>query len=790
MKKNLIHILTISGILLIAYLVIYINQTYNSNIGNYDFWWGSSMQYGYSNIFKKYFIDFFNSFYLYDSELGYDHSYYAFSPLNPFYFLSFLGLGGFAIDLSNLFSIFFGAYFIYKITKILNLDWIYTYVLIIFPLTFISVYNYFLNTPFFNGSILLSLYILFFFDLKNRTVNYYFYIFFFILTSLISAFSIIFNLLLLFFILCFFYNYKKIHNRDLLFFFTSNLIIWTIVLSPYIVAKLNLSNIYFTEIIKFFIPFLVVFFLYKLNFLKNLKKIYTIKFRNVSLLKLTPFFIIILLFFFLFSNFFELDKFLDIFKSAKTHNIITFLKKHNQFDLIREVTVGSGIFAFIPIGLIIYSIITYQKNNQYLQICLVSLLALITFTLIINSQFFYAYVGSRYLRYHLNYLPIIIMLFIYLNLLKNLESNKKSYFFGYNNFNRNLLIIPALVFDTFVWKQDSAEFKEPYLFIFALYLPFLCLFFIKFRKIIFFIMVLSMVIQPYMTIKLTNFQYGVEKPIHNISHYKDFFNCYRVKSKYEKYDRVLATGVHETVRNYIPIMSMLTERERGTDINILYQYREVLHPELKKTYSQILDYKYYGKYRFPPSFYDTIKKEYRFEENFFDQLGINSVIVFNDQDKLFPLKYKSFRFMGSCENKLYQADIYKSTKTRGSSIFISEEKSITKLSHISKNSWDISSLKNSNKGSFILKFSEYLNTSIYIDNEKINFKNINGELHVPFKEGKVLKIIYQNNYHRLIFLLTILEYLIILIILIRYCIKTFKILSIKYKKQIKKLTRL
>ena len=178
MKKNLIHILTISGILLIAYLVIYINQTYNSNIGNYDFWWGSSMQYGYSNIFKKYFIDFFNSFYLYDSELGYDHSYYVFSPLNPFYFLSFLGLGGFAIDLSNLFSIFFGAYFIYKITKILNLDWIYTYVLIIFPLTFISVYNYFLNTPFFNGSILLSLYILFFFDLKNRTVNYYFYTFF------------------------------------------------------------------------------------------------------------------------------------------------------------------------------------------------------------------------------------------------------------------------------------------------------------------------------------------------------------------------------------------------------------------------------------------------------------------------------------------------------------------------------------------------------------------------------------------------------------------------------------
>jgi len=784
MKKILIHIFTISSILLISYLFIYLNQTYNPNIKYYDFWWGSSMLYGYANIFTQYFIDFFNSFYLYDSELGYDHSYYVFHPLNPFYFLGFLGLGDYAIDLSNLCSIFFGAYFIYKITKILNLNWIYAYVLIIFPLTFLSIYNYYLNTPYFNGSILLTLYILFFFELKNRTVNYYFYTFFFILTSLISAFNIIYNFLLLFLILSFFYNYKKAHNRDLLFFFISNSIIWTIALTPYLVAKLDLSNIYLSEIIKFLIFFLIIslitLFVSKLKFIKIFINFYKVKFRNISLLKLILFFNVILIFFYLFSYFSELDKFFDLFRPSNSYNIITFLEQKNQFDLIREVWVGSGIFAFIPVGLLIYSIITYQKNNQYLQICLVSLISLVAFTLVINSEFFNEYVGSRLLRYHLKYFPIIVMLFIYLNLLNNLTNNKKNYLFKYGNFNQNLLIIPALVFDMFIWKAGSKS-SESYLFILALYVPFVCLYFMNYKKIIFFIMVLSMILQPYMTILHTNMQFtrGGGEPKHSLSQYKDFINCYRIKSEYEKYDRVLATGIHKTARNFIPIMALLTERERGTDINIQYLYREVIHPRLKRTYKAILDYKYYGTSKLPPSFYDPLNKNYRFEENFFDQLGISSVIVFNDPDKLFPLKYKSFQFMGSCKNKLYQAYIYKSTKPRGSSIFISDDNSIIKLKHITKNSWDISNIKNFSEGSFILKFSEYLNTSIYIDDKKINFKNINGELSVPFKEGKVLKIIYQNDYHRLVFLLTILKYFILLVIMIFFLSKKIKFLKIQ-----------
>ena len=92
MKKPQIHVLTIFIIALLSFLALNIHTNYNTNIKNFDFWWGQSIHYGYSSIFKQYFLDFFNSFYLYNVELGYDHSYYFFSHLNPFYSFSILCL--------------------------------------------------------------------------------------------------------------------------------------------------------------------------------------------------------------------------------------------------------------------------------------------------------------------------------------------------------------------------------------------------------------------------------------------------------------------------------------------------------------------------------------------------------------------------------------------------------------------------------------------------------------------------------------------------------------------------
>ena len=70
------------------YFVLSFNVKY---LNSYDFIWHDSRNLGYANIFKSYFFDFFNSFFLYDSELGFDHSNYIWSHLNPFNFLSFFG---------------------------------------------------------------------------------------------------------------------------------------------------------------------------------------------------------------------------------------------------------------------------------------------------------------------------------------------------------------------------------------------------------------------------------------------------------------------------------------------------------------------------------------------------------------------------------------------------------------------------------------------------------------------------------------------------------------------------
>ena len=228
-------------------------------------------------------------------------------------------------------------------------------------------------------------------------------------------------------------------------------------------------------------------------------------------------------------------------------------------------------------------------------------------------------------------------------------------------------------------------------------------------------------------------------------------------------------------------MTMLLERERGTDINILYQYREIVHPKLYKTYNDLLDYKFFGKNKFPPIFYNTKKSKYYFEESFFDHLGVNSVIVFNDNDYKFSSKYKSFLHQGSCQTKLYKADIYKSKKSRGSGLFLDYEGNATKLDNISKNTWDISSVKHFETGNFILRFANYSNTKIFIDNREVNYEIIKGKIVIPHKSGKILKIIYKNDYHRLFFILTIFEYLIIIIILILFLCKKFKIKPIVFK---------
>ena len=790
MKKFQIHILVILFIHLFSFIIYGIYRNYNVNIPMYDFWWAQSILYSYSNIFKEYFFDFFNSFYIYNSELGYDHSYYSFSHLSPFYFLSFFGLADYSIKLSNLFAVLSAAFFLSRIAKILNLNWIKTYFLILFPTLFISLYGHSPNSPMFNGYMFIWLYVLFFFDLNNRSVNYLFYIFYFILTSLTSAFTFPFLAGILFLILSFFYKYKKEHNFDLIFFFISNIIIWLIAISPYFLAKSDLSTIHIEDVIKIFfiIIFIFVIFLFKVklfNFIKKIKLIFSsnnfLKKVFLSCLILLVVYCIYLLAIDLWYYKEQPVKYVDTIFDLFTHNklnIISFFLKYNQFNLINEVRTGSGMFLFIPIGLLAFTLVNYQRGSKYFEITFVSILVFISMTLIYNSKLVNDLTGARGLRDHLNFIPIILMMFIYFNLLDKLEKNNNNYFFGENNFNRNLLLFPALIFDLFSTTRSASP--GPYLFVLFLYFPFIIFFFKNFynyKKISFSIIFLFLIIQPFMNIAVTKSQYekGPSVWSQDLNQYNDFINCFKTKSNYDKFDRVLATGTHETKRNYIGIMSLLTERERGTDINILYQYREVFHPKLARAYNNLLDYKYYGTSLFPPAFYNTKDKKYYFEEDFFDQLGISSVMVFNDNEKKFPLKYKSFSLMGSCQTKLYNADIYKSNKPRGSALVINNDVGggITKINNITKNSWDLSKINDLENGTIVLTFAEYLNTKIFIDDEQQDFKVVKGKFLIPYKNGQVLKIIYQNNYHSLIFILVILEYLIIFSTLVIFIYKRF-----------------
>lgn len=762
LKKKKINIFFIFFILILFFITFSQYRDYNPKIPNYDFWWVLSSHYGESSIFKQYFFDFFNSFYLYNVEIGRDQSYYHYNHLNPFYFLSFFNLQDFSIKLSNLFALLSSAYFLYRITNILNLSLIKTYFLTLFPVLFIIFYGYFFNNSTFS-SLYISLYVLFYFDLVNRSVNYSFYIFYFIVISLTSSFLLLFDFLILFLILCLFYKYKKEHKADLIFFIIANLIIWSIAVSPQILAKTELSNIYFKDFLKV-IFFTIIFFGVYFFRIRILNVIKDIKFKLALQI-----FLILILIFLLFKDllFFNkpgighLGEILNLFKFSK-YNIISFFEEKNQFDLIRTVRIGSATYWYTPIALLIFTIINYQKGSRYFEIIFVSIISIISMTLILNSEFFYKFTGARLVRTQFNFIPIVLMIFIYLNLIDTLQNNKNNYLFGKNNFNRSLLLIPALTFDLFftIHYLKTAS----YIYIFFLYFPFIALFFNNNNKVISFLIILFFLMtQPFMNFFLIKAQYEKGKIVNDLNQYKNFINCFKDKANYNNYDRVLATGVHHTARNYIPIMSILTERERGSDINILYSKREIEHPKLIKAYKSLLDYKYYLR-SLPPAFYNSKNKKYYFEENFFDQLGINIVLVFNDKENKFKSKYKSFAYVDSCQTKLYNADIYKSKKPRGSALFLDNEGEAIKLTNLSKNSWDLSKINGLKTGKLVLTFAEHLNTKIFIDNTQVEYKKKNGKFLIPYKSGEALKIIYQNDYHRLIFILVILEYLTMLFI--------------------------
>ena len=730
MKKNRLHILSIFTIALFSFLTLSIFSSYNSNIPNSDFFWAQSIQYGYSNIFKQYFLDFFNSFYLYNVELGYDHSYYFFSHLNPFYFLSFFGLQDYSIRISNLFAFLSATFFLLKIAKIIDLDWTKTYLLVLFSTSFVSLYGYAFHTVAFNGNMFILLYVLFFFDLKNCSVNYLFYVFYFIIASLTSAFYLIFYIGIVFLIVIFFYKYNKTHKVDLVFFFISNIIIWSIATAPFFLATTELANINIKDI-----------FLH-LDWDKNIID----GDKNI------------------------INEIFDLFRHNKYFPIISKLEELGQFSLINSVWIGSGIFLYTPIGLLIFTIINYQPRNKYFEITFISIFVFIIATLLLNSKFMYEVAGIRMFRGHLNFYTLTIMIFIYLNLFVNLKNNNESYFIGKNNFNRNLLLFPALIVDLFLITSKSLF---PYLFILFLYFPFLTIFFKNNEKKLFLIILLFLVIQPIVNISLYKFQYYKSFKKYDLDQYNSFISCFKRKSDYDKYDRVLATGTGKQIRNTHPIKAMLLERERGTDINILYQYREQIHPKLFEAYDKLLEYKYFGIELYPPTFYNTKLSKYYFDESFFDQLGINSVMVFNDEEKKFQSKYKSFSYVSSCQTKLYKADIYKSQKPRGPALFLDNKGKAIKLNNLSKNSWDLSKINGFKTGTVVLTFAEYLKTKIFIDNTEVKYKIKEGKFLIPYKSGKVLKIIYQNDYHRLIFILVILEYLILLLILSNFIRKIF-----------------
>ena len=105
---------------------------------------------------------------------------------------------------------------------------------------------------------------------------------------------------------------------------------------------------------------------------------------------------------------------------------------------------------------------------------------------------------------------------------------------------------------------------------------------------------------------------------------------------------------------------------------------------------------------------------------------------------------------------------------------IDKNERIKKLKYTSKNSWDISMLDQSKQDKFILKFAQYPETRVYIDDQKVDFNIIKGNMVISFKKGKTLKILYQNDFHRLHFILVNFLYLLILFLLMKYILNMLR----------------
>lgn len=761
-----------------CYFVISFNVKY---LNAFDFIWGDSINLGYANIFKSYFFDFFNSFFLYDSELGFDHSYYVWSHLNPFNFLSFFGFEKYVVSISNIFAIFCAVLFLLKISNILKLTKIKKYFLVLYPVTFIGFFHYTFNGPFFNDFMFLWVYVLFYFELIHGKINYKFYIFFFIFSALTSTYYLILELVIVLLILIFFYQYKKEHKKDLIFLFISNLLIWSPVIMPNFIAKSDAANI------NIFTPFLLTLFVIiiyllrvRINFLLKLLKKKILENNFLRLLIISIFISFLLYLFYLFhkSDYYLFELFGGLFKMGRLYS---FLIDHNQFELFSQVRIGSAIFMYIPFGLLIFNIINYQKKTQLLKILILILVVFILVTFFYNSEFARTNFKMVNIRYHLSYIPLIVMMFIYFNLFSIVESKKPETYFNLKNFNNNLMLFPALALDLIMVKVSylyggPSEYIKPYIYILLLYLPFVSIFFQKIHNKELLSIILIFVfffLKPIMNSQIIeDIARHPEKDYFNIPQYNSAMKCLRTKSDYEKFDRVLATGVYSTPRNYIAINAMLLERERGTDLNFLYIYREIMHPKLINTFRNTLDkYKYYGTAIFPPAFYNGNKGEYFFDESFFDNLGINIAIVFNDTEKKFN-KYKSFLYKGECTNPTHTFDIYKSIKPRGVALFESKGNTV-KLKNISKNTWKIPNIANPEKGNFVIRLADFNKTSLYIDGKKVFFKVIDGKITAPYKKGTELKIVYQNDYHRMIFIMTMIKYFLIILISFEYLKKLY-----------------
>ena len=706
-KNNLNYV----SIFIIFFALLYFFVVYpgTSYLQNWDFYWRPSKHIGYSNIYKSYFFDFFNSFYLYNSEIGYDHSSWYFNQLNPYYALSFIleDNRSYFIQLSNLISYIIGLFCLIKISNYLKLNNIQKIFFVLILVTYLYSFAYSQNDPRFNDLMLLWIFLLFFVELNlNKEINYKFYLFFFVYISLVCSYFVIFHAFIIittYAIL--FHKFRKTQIRHLFFFFIINFFIWLIVLLPILFAAISDNSKDF----------------------------------DLSL----------------------------IFKSGA---LINFLIKYNQFALIREINIGSDLFLYIPIGLLLFSIVNLS-NFRLFKNFLISIVIISFLIYFFNAIIAQIYSGN--FRFFLNYFHIIIILFIYFNLFNLLKKPE----------NKASIFILPFCFIIDLWWSNYFLFEKSslkvFVFIFVVYLPFILIFLKKFKNsaiITTLVLVTFFSIKPFSDLKVLKGMASTTK-FHSIELYNDFIQCFKTNTPYQAYDRILASGIHSTKRNYISIQNMLTERERGTDLNILYIYRESMNQELLTSYEKMLkDYKYFGLRRFPPAFLNKNTNKYMFSDNYFTEIGANIAIIFNDPEKKFS-SFKSFEYIANCKNDLYDADIYTSITPRGSATLKKNDGTEIKLKSKSKNSWDISKLQYENS-EFVLRFAKFTTTKILIDNKPVKFSYEDGNFIIPFSKGNEIKILYENFIHKMVFIATLFKYLILIILFLYFSMKFFRKLKL------------